>query len=142
MSKRDEHTFEFKAIEISEAAEKQAVYHEQRLKYWEKEYDSAVRIVNNTIGAKLVKQRLTRGYRVEVVVNYGDPSAYSRLQEAFRKIETHRKSAEEFRSDQQVYSTQGERFYELALDDVQYYHLDGRVQEEGIEEEDEDEEFG
>jgi hypothetical protein len=142
MSKRDEHTFQFKAIEIAEAAEKQAVYHEQRLKYWEKEYDSAVRIVNNTIGAKLVKQRLTRGYRVEVVVNYGDPSAYSRLQEAFRKIETHRKSAEEFRSDQQVYSTQGERFYELALDDVQYYHLDGRVQEEGIEEEDEDEEFG
>ena len=142
MSKRDEHTFEFKAIEIAEAAEKQAVYHEQRLKYWEKEYDSAVRIVQNTIGAKLVKQRLTRGYRVEVVVNYGDPSAYSRLQEAFRKIETHRKSAEEFRSDQQVYSTQGERFYELALDDVQYYHLDGRVQEEGIEEEEEDEEFG
>ena len=139
MSKRNEHTFQFKAIEIAEAAEKQAVHHEQRLKYWEKEYDGAVRIVQNTIGAKLVKQRLTRGYRVEVVVNYGDPSAYSRLQEAFRKIETHRESAEQFRSDQQVYKTQGERLYQLALDDVQYYHLDGRVQEEGIEDEEEGE---
>lgn len=142
MSKRNEHTFQFRAIEIAEAAEKQANYHEQRLKYWEKEYDSAVRIVQNTIGAKLVKQRLTRGYRVEVVVNYGDPSAYSRLQESFRKIETHRESAEQFRSDQQVYKTQGERLYQLAVDDVQYYHLDGRVQEEGIEEEEEGEEFG
>jgi hypothetical protein len=41
MSKRDEHTFEFKAIEIAEAAEIQAIYHEQRLNYWEKEYDSS-----------------------------------------------------------------------------------------------------
>jgi hypothetical protein len=142
MSKRDEHTFQFKAIEIAEAAEKQAVYHEKRLKYWEKEYDSAVRIVNNTIGAKLVKHRMTGGYRVEVAVNYGDPTAYSRLQEAFRKIETHREFAERYRSDRQVYSTQGERFYELALDDVQYYHLDRREQEEEPEEEEEGEEFG
>jgi hypothetical protein len=142
MSKRDEHTFQFKAIEIAEAAEKQAVYHEQRLKYWKKEYDNAVRIVEKTIGAKLVKQQLTRGYRVEVVVNYGDPTAYSRLQEAFRKIETHRKFAERYRSDQQVYSTQGERFYELALDDVQYFRLDGREQEEGQEEEEVGEEYG
>ena len=140
MSKRNEHTFQFKANEIAEAAMKQAIYHEQRLNYWKKEYDSAVRIVEKTIGAKLVKHRLTRGYRIDVVVNYGDPSAYSRLQEAFTKIGTHSESAEQFRSDQQVYKTQGGRLYELALDDVQYYHLDGRVQEEGGEEVEEEEE--
>ncbi len=37
MSKREDHTFKFKAIEISAAAEKHAIYHEQRLKFWEKE---------------------------------------------------------------------------------------------------------
>jgi hypothetical protein len=138
MSKRNEHTFQFNAIEIAEAAKKQAVYHEERLVFWEKEYDDAVVIVENTIGAKLVKRQLTRGYRIDVVVNYGDPSAYSRLQEAFEKIETHRQSAEQFRSDQQVYSTQGDRIYEIDLDDVQYYHLDGRVQEEEATEEEEE----
>ena len=140
MSKRNEHTFQFKANEIAEAAMKQAIYHEKRLAYWEIEYDDNVDIVRRTIGAEIVKRQLTRGYRIDVVVNYGNPSAYSRLQEAFEKIGTHRESAEQFRSDQQVYSTQGDRIYEIDLNDVQYYHLDGRVQvEEGEEEEEEEE---
>ncbi len=83
----------------------------------------------------MVKQPLTHGYRIEVAVNYGDPSAYNRLQEAFRKIGAHREAAERYRSDQQVYYTQGECLYDLALDDVQYYHLDGRGPEEAQEEE-------
>jgi hypothetical protein len=36
MSKRNEHTFQFKANQIAEAAEKQAVYHEKRLAFWKK----------------------------------------------------------------------------------------------------------
>jgi hypothetical protein len=44
----------------------------------------------------------------------------------FEKLESHRESAEHFYSDQHVYSTQGDRIYEMALDDVQYYHLDDR----------------
>jgi hypothetical protein len=85
MSKRDEHTFQFKAKQIAEAAEKQAIYHEKRLKFWKKEYDGAVVIVEKTIGAKLIRQQLTHGYRIDVVVNYGDPSAYVRTKEAFEK---------------------------------------------------------
>src|SRR5664280_1723375 len=112
MSKREEHTFQFKAKQIAEAAEKQAVYHEKRLKSWKKEYDSAVVIVEKTIGAKLIRQQLTHGYRIDVVVNYGDPSAYERTKEAFEKMESHRESAEGFRSDHQVYATQGDRTYE------------------------------
>lgn len=130
MSKRDEHTFQFKASQIAEAAKKQAIYHEKRLKFWKKEYDGAVIIVEKTIGAKLIRREVTGGYRIDVVVNYGDPSAYERTNEAFEKMESHRESAEGFRSNQQVYATQGDRTYELALDDVQYYHLDGRAEEE------------
>jgi len=130
MSKRNEHTFQFKANQIAEAAEQQAVYHEKRLAFWKKEYNHAVVIVEKTIGARLIRRELTNGYRVDVEVDYGDPSAYRRMNEAFDKIESHRKFAEAFRSDQQVYSTQGDRSYEMAVDDVQYYHLDGRSQED------------
>lgn len=130
MTKRNEHTFQFKANQIAEAAEKQALYHEKRLAFWKKEYDHAVVIVEKTIGAKLIRQRVTGGYRIDVVVDYGDPTAYKRLNEAFEKMESHRESAEQFHSDHQVYSTQADRSYEMALDDVQYYHLDGREQEE------------
>ncbi len=131
MSKRNEHTFKFKANQIAEAAEIQAIYHEKRLAYWEKEYNDNVLIVEKTIGAKLVRQQMTRGYRIDVVVDYGDPSAYRRLNEAFEKMESHRELAEQFWSDQKVYSTQGDRSYDMDLGDVQYYHLDGRAQEEG-----------
>jgi hypothetical protein len=130
MSARDEHTFQFKAKQIAEAAKQQAIYHETRLAYWTKEYDDNVEIVEQTIGAKLVRRRLTNGYRIDVEVDYGDPAAYHRLTEAFRKIASHRESAEKFRSDQHVYSTQGDRIYEMDLDDVQYYHLDDRPSDE------------
>jgi hypothetical protein len=130
MSKRDEHTFQFKAKQIAEAAEKQAIFHEKRLNFWKKEYDRAVVIVEKTIGAKLIRREVSNGYRVDVEVDYGDPSAYRRMNEAFDKMESHREFAEQFRSDQQVYATQGDRTYELALDDVQFYHLDGRAEED------------
>ena len=131
MSKAAEHTFQFKAFAIADAAEREADYHERRVEFWQYEYDDAVKIVEETIGAKVAKHPITGGYTVEVVVDYGDPAAYQQMQRSFRKIQEHKEAARELRSKEQLYRSQRERVYELDSADVHYFNLsDTRVPED------------
>jgi len=123
MTERSKHLFRFKASEIAAAATREAEYHEERAEYWRSELDDATDRVMETASIKLEKQAITGGYHPTVVVDYGDPAAYQRMQEAFRKEHSHKEEAEEFRSDSIVYGTQGDREYELDIDDVHYYRL-------------------
>lgn len=127
---RKEHLFLFSASDIAKAAAAEAEYHEERKAYWEKEYDAAVAIVEKTAGAKVQKQAVTDGYRVDVVIDYGDPAAYRRMQESFSKINSHREDAERFRTDERVYGSQSDRLYELDSDDVRHFRLGGEPRED------------
>ena len=130
MSKRSEHTFQFNAEAIAAAARAEAEYHEERAKFWEEEQRKAEEEV--LANAKVVVRRMpvTMGERIDVSVDYGNPAAYTRLQESFVKLVKHREAAERFRSDQQVYATQDDRMYELDTDDVHHFRLHGGRRED------------
>jgi hypothetical protein len=125
MSKRQEHSFQFKATQIAVAAKAEAEYHEQRIAYWQAEFEKAYARVEATIGAKIERQQVTGGWQSIITVNHGDPAAALRLSQSERKIQDHQKAAERLRSDQQLYETQGERAYDLDTDDVHHYRLGG-----------------
>jgi hypothetical protein len=127
---RAEHTFQFPAEQIEEAASNEAAYHEKRLAYWTEEYETAIKTVEETIGATVKRQPITGGESVEVVIDYGDPSAYRRMQQSFRKMAQHREDAERFRTDQRLYGTQNSRAYELSTDDVHHFRLGGEARED------------
>jgi hypothetical protein len=125
MSKRSEHTFEFAATTITEAAGNEADYHEARALYWQDELETAIARVRETAGVKIEEQAMTGGYRPVVSVDYGDSAAYLRMQDAFAKAQTHREDAERYRTDQRVYGSQNGRVYELDSDDVHHFRLGG-----------------
>jgi hypothetical protein len=128
--KRDDHTFQFSAAVIAGAAQAEAKYHEERLAYWEAEYEASIQTVEATIGAKVVRRDVTGGQQVDVVVDYGDAEAWAQTQRAFGKIRAHRDAAERFRTDERVYRTQGDRTYELDTDDVHHFRLGGQPRED------------
>jgi hypothetical protein len=123
------HLFTFPAARIAEACEAEAKYHLVRLAYWQGEQDAATEIVTETCSAKVAKREHTGGYTVDVVVNYGDPAAYQRMQESARKVQTHRDLAERFETERDVYATQ-DGTYELTQEDVHYFRLGGGGREE------------
>lgn len=126
---RSGHLFTFTANRISEAAKKEAQYHRDRLAYWEQEYDTAVRVVEETVGAKIVRHPVTDGYTVEVVVDHGDPAAYTRMQQSFRKIALHRELAAQYESDFSVYGSQTTS-YQLTREDVRWFRLGDEPRDE------------
>jgi len=130
VSKRSEHSFQFPAGEIAAAARAEADYHEDRLRYWQDEYDEAIRTVEKTIGAKIVRRAVTAGEEVDVVVDYGDSDAWQQAQRAFRKIRDHREAVGRYRTDERVYSTQSDRVYELDTDDVHHFRLGGEPRDD------------
>jgi hypothetical protein len=127
---RSEHAFQFKASEIAAAAGAEANYHETRTVYWQLEMDSAYKRVEATIGARIQQQPITGGWRADVVVDYGDPAASRRLNEAGNKVQRHREAAERFRTDERLYGTQADRVYELSTEDVHYFRLGGGPRED------------
>jgi len=127
---RKDHLFQFAAGEIARAAQQEADHHEGRRLWWSAEYERAVAIVQATAGVKIIRQQVTGGERVDVAVDYGDPIAYRRMQEAFEKIQAHRKAAEAYRSDAVVYGTQGDRVYEVGTEDVAYFRLAAQPRED------------
>ena len=136
MSKRDEHSFQFSASQIAAAAGVEADYHEKRILYWQEQMDAAYKRVEATIGAKIQQQPVTGGWRADVVVDYGDPAASRRLNEAGGKVQKHREAAERFRTDALLYGTQvgstkfGDRVYDLDTTDVHHYRLGGGPRED------------
>ena len=124
MSSRADHLFQFRAMEIAAAARAEASYHREREAYWRGEFDAAVQVVEETIGARVERQAITGGYAVDVVIDRGDPAAYSRMQRSFSKAQHHAGQAELYESDAAVYGSQGVRAYELTLADVQYFRLE------------------
>lgn len=122
---RDKHEFQFIASVIAAAATVEGQYHRDRMEFWSGEYDKAGATVKATAKVDFKTYPVTGGERVDVVVNYGDPAAYTRMQEAFGKIAAHRKEAEQFETEATVYGTQGDRSYELSSLDVHYFRLGG-----------------
>jgi len=122
---RDDHEFQFLAGSIAKAAEAEAEYHRKRLAFWETEYEVAVATVKKTAFVEVKTYPVTGGQRADVSVNYGDPSAYKRMVEAFDKIDTHRTAMERFITDARVYGTQTQRTYDLSVADVHYFRLGG-----------------
>lgn len=129
MSNRSEHRFEFKASEIAVAAKSEAEYHRARVAHWKERQDAAVGTVQGTISAKLTKQEVTGGQRWAATVDYGDFEAWQELQLAASKIEHHLQELDRYETDARVYSTQGERPYELDTSDVHHFRLGGQKRE-------------
>lgn len=128
---RAAHLFEFAAAAISAAAEKAASYHTQRVAWWKAEQAKAQAVVEATASVSVRPVPVTGGERIDVVVNYGDPAAYARLQECCGKWQRHQAQADRYRVDAQLYGSQSAgRLYELTADDVAHFRLDGRVGDE------------
>lgn len=123
MSKRSEHTFQFRAEEIARAAAEEAEYHEKRERIWREEYEKSIKQVEKTIGAKVVRRDITGGETIDVAIDYGDQAAWKHAQRAFAKIREHAEMSERFRSDEKIYGTQNGRVYELDTDDVHHFRL-------------------
>jgi hypothetical protein len=51
------------------------------------------------------------------------------MQEAFVKIQSHVKAAEQYESDARVYGTQDEFPYHLSSEDVHYFRMGGETRE-------------
>lgn len=150
MAKRSEHTFQFSARQIADAAQAEAEYHEGRIEHWQAREAAALEIVKGSIGAKVVEQEMTNGKQVSVVVDYGDPEAWKEYQLAHGKVGTHRSAAERFRTDERLYRTQhpegtlivgqdaesatyasaGGTVYDLDVDDVHHFRLGGQPRED------------
>lgn len=129
MAERAKHLFQFHASKIAKAAKDEAGYHQDRLNFWTLELNKATERVKATAGVKVELQQITGGWRPDVVVDYGDPSAYQRMQEAARKIQEHDQAMKRFMSDASLYGTQ-DRVYELDADDVAHFRLNGRARVE------------
>lgn len=130
MSERTKHIFEFSAKKIAEAASGEAAYHADRADFWMAEYTKAVAILKKTAKVEFRHYAVTGGERVDLAVDYGDVASYSRMQEAWGKIQSHRQAAERFRMDAVTYGSQGERPYTLDASDVLYYRLGGGSRED------------
>jgi hypothetical protein len=130
MTKRMEHTFQFKASEIAAAAKAEADYHEDRAAHWQIEYDHNIGTVEATIGAKVTRRAVTMGEKLDVVVDYGDPEAWAQVRRANQKMRQHREEAEQFLADHYLYATQGDRVYDLDTADVHHYRLGGGPRDE------------
>lgn len=126
MSERSNHRFQFTANAIAAAAEAEATYHEERAEHWRERAEKALVTVKNSISAKVVEHEVTGGKRATVQVNYGDRAAWNEYELAYGKTEQHRTDADRYRTDQQLYGTQGERTYELDTDDVHHFRLGGQ----------------
>jgi len=105
------------------------VYHAERAKYWQGEQQKAAAHIRETATVVVSEAPVTGGFRMHVGVDYGDAGDYLRLGEAYEKWQSHRDAAERFRSDAEVYGTQGDRVYELSLDDVHHFRLHGGERE-------------
>lgn len=137
MSKRSEHTFQFPAEQIRDAARAEAEYHEARADYWRSELDTATTRVEETASVKVERRPQTGGWRPEVVIDTGDPAAYARMSEASRKLQTHTDESERFRTDERVYGSQVGllvtgigKLYDLDADDVHHFRLGGQPRED------------
>src|SRR5438445_1608752 len=113
MANRDSHMFEFEADKIAKAADAEAVYHNNRLVVWKERAEAAIKIVEQTIGAKVIERPVTGGIQHDVVVDYGDPEAWKEYQLATNKIHTHQEAADRYTTDARLYGTQGTRIYKL-----------------------------
>lgn len=129
MAERAKHLFEFKATDIAKAAREESRYHTERLLFWQKELAEATEIVEKTAKVTVKRQEHTGGWSPVVAVDYGDPAAYQRMQQAAQKIQSHRAAADRFESDGTLYGTQGDRYYELDAEDVAHFRLNGRERE-------------
>ena len=127
---RDKHEFQFTATAIAGAAAREAEYHRAREEYWRNEYRKATETVKATASVEVKTYPVTGGERADVVVNYGDPSAYKRMTEGFQKAGAHRQDAERYETEARIYGTQGDRVYELSGTDVHYFRLGGEERPE------------
>lgn len=127
---RSDHEFQFAAQDVAKAAKAEAEYHEGRIAYWDAEFEQSFKRVKETASLEVKEMNVTGGKRFDVAVDYGDMTAYRRMNEAANKVQTHRDAAEKYRSDEKVYGSQDGRMYELSADDVHYFRLGGGEREE------------
>jgi hypothetical protein len=128
---RDKHVFRFTAGQIAAAAKAEAQYHRDRIAFYQGEYAGAVSRLKDTARVEFREFEVTGGKRTDLVVNYGDPAAYNRMQEAYGKMTEHRRAAEMLESDAMLYATQPPvHMYDLDVSDVAYYRLGGQARPE------------
>lgn len=123
--KRLEHTFNFSAEIIAQAAREEAAYHKLRSAHWRERQQMALQTVETTIGAKIIQRPVTGGTEVDVIVDYGDPEAWREYQLSTRKVVEHEDAAEGFDVDGRTYGSQQGRMYDLDVGDVQHFRLGG-----------------
>ena len=129
---QDKHLFQFTGAQVSAAAHKRELYHRSRLDYWTAEQESIVAQARGLISTvKVREQAVTGGKRYEIIADItGAQDLNWKLQTAGGKIDNHRNLMKEYQLKSNAYATQSARVYELDPQDVAYFHLDGRPDEE------------
>jgi hypothetical protein len=130
MSERNKHLFQFAAKQIAEAAGLEAAYHAGRALYWQRQLEDATATVEKTASVSVKRVPHTGGWSPQVVVDYGDVAAYQRMGQAGQKINTHTTARDRFKSDEDLYTTQGDRVYDLDAEDVAHFRFNGRIRDE------------
>ena len=124
--KRDKHEFQFTGKQISEAADREAQYHRNRLQFWDQEKNVAVEAIKGA-GLQVRQYEVTGGMTTQVVF---DPTLQARLSQCESKIIIHKRAKDEYQIHAACYGTQPDRSYELNPDDVIYFRLAGGARED------------
>lgn len=120
---RAAHVFSYPASQIAAAASREAMYHEGRVAHWTEVLTAAQETVRTTAKLKFDEIQQTDGKRLTVIIDYGDPAAYVRMQTSYDKAAAHRVQAERLRSDATMYASQDQRLYELSAADVAHFRI-------------------
>lgn len=130
--KRNNHTFRFTADQIAKAATAEQEYHEQRVLWWQVEYNTAVKEAQEK-GVEVREYEATGGKQAQLVI---DPTLQARINQCVSKINAHKALADRFKIEAAAYGSQGPDSsglppaYDLDPDDVVYFRLAGGSRDE------------
>ena len=129
--KVNEHLFQFRGLDIAEAAETECEYHRDRLAHWRGQQEDLVGQAKGlTAVVKVIEQQVTGGKRVQIVADLSGAQEINwKLNEVGSKIDWHRGKADEYGIKAAAYKTQPDRYYELDPQDVAYFRLAGGPRE-------------
>jgi hypothetical protein len=128
MSKRHNHSFQFKGFAISQAAKSEADYHDKRALWWTGEQEKAVAKLKEAT-VQVTEHEVTGGKNV-VAGLHVDPHAQMRANECAGKVQSHQRARDRFLIEAGAYGTHPDFAFDLDAEDVVYFRLAGGTREE------------
>lgn len=119
MSLRSKLEFDYTGAALGAACEKKRDHHEERLKWWEGELETAREAFK---GAAVTFQEypVTGGVRTQALI---DPAKQRRMDECHAKVEEHRVKREEYDRWGRGFRANADAHFALDPDDIAYFGL-------------------